>query len=149
MAKNYCKKTLAGIFAFAIVASAIPLAPFATNGISLTASAETYFKDGFNYEIENGECTITGYPGYGDAQIVIPDNFDGVPVTAIGSQSLNMLFNTTSIVIPNTVKTIGTNAFASCTALTTCHNFFLLVAIYVLIQSCTTQHCQDQVPQYP
>ena len=109
MPRDYFKKTLAGIFALAIVASATPLAPFAPllDSISITASAaET--EDGFIYAANaDGTVTITGYNGAG-GDVVIPSTIDGAAVTAIGREAFRSCKGINSITVPEGVLSIGT-----------------------------------------
>lgn len=66
-------------------------------------------KDEFECQIRNGGIMITGYNGIG-GDVIIPDEFDHIPVTAIG----NFAFynkQLTSIVIPDTVTSLGNYTF--------------------------------------
>lgn len=56
--------------------------------------------------------TITGYRGNA-TDLVIPEQIDGVPVEAIGDSAFEYK-PFTSVVIPNSVITIGNHAFRSC-----------------------------------
>ena len=68
----------------------------------------------FNYTTDNGTITITGYTGPGGA-IVIPDTINGLPVTSIGVGAFAST-SLTSVTIPNSVTSIGLDAFSSCTS---------------------------------
>ena len=70
----------------------------------------------FEYTEMNGNLTITGYTGKAQA-VILPELIDGKTVVAIGE---NAFYNTniTSIRLPSSVRTIGKNAFHSCTSLT-------------------------------
>ena len=138
MPKNYFKKTLAGIFALAIVASATPLAPFAPllDSISITASAAEATAEGLEYEeSEDGKSiTITGYSGT-SPDVVIPAEIDGKPVTVIGEEAFHgtgiqtIVLNEglerieacafwessiTSVTFPKSLCYIGASAFYFC-----------------------------------
>jgi PKD repeat protein len=63
----------------------------------------------------NGNVTITGYNGPG-GDVVIPGEIDGLPVTTIGNSAFGGKA-LTSVVIPNSVTSIGTSAFSNCKAL--------------------------------
>lgn len=85
----------------------------------LTVSAEASSTDSFSYSIsEDGtSVTITKWSG-SDAEVVVPDNIDGLPVTEIGGWSFFNCGTVTKIVLPDTITNIGNNAFNSCIALT-------------------------------
>ena len=96
----------------------------------------------YSYIVENDEVTITGCPGYtGDPDAepaIIPDEIDGMPVTAIGDhafynmydlcynlpQTLQRLgswalaFTYEEITVPDSVTEIGPNCFAGVAAIT-------------------------------
>ncbi len=78
------------------------------------ANAATY--GDFTYEISNGEVTITEYVG-DDTEVEIPSTIEGYPVTSIGYGAFyeNGL---TSITIPDSVTSIGEEAFYGCESLT-------------------------------
>ena len=57
-----------------------------------------------------GKCT--------DKDIVIPDIYEGLPVTSIGDRAFRECTNLTSVTIPDSVTSIGDRAFSYCTSLT-------------------------------
>lgn len=66
----------------------------------------------FYYTIADGEVTITGLAS-GVYDVLIPNTLEGYPVTAIGEGAFkNRSFE--SIVLPDTLKTIGKKAFYEC-----------------------------------
>ncbi len=72
----------------------------------------------YDYAIENGSATITGYNGT-DTHIVIPEHLEGVPVSAIGESAFRNDFDIIEVVIPNTVVKIERFAFSNCKSLET------------------------------
>ncbi len=83
--------------------------------VPFTAFAET--SGDFDYEISNGEATITEYIG-SDAEVTIPNTLGGYPVTSIGYEAFSYRDSLTSVTIPDSVTTIGNRAFCSCNNLT-------------------------------
>ena len=73
--------------------------------------------DGFVYQVENGEATITGYEGAG-GDITIPSTIGGNPVTSIGSWAFAWCNRLTSVSIPDSVASITDYAFIFCANLT-------------------------------
>jgi hypothetical protein len=74
----------------------------------------------FETEVVNGNVTITRYRG-SERNVVIPARINGLPVTVIGGDAFYRYFNgdpgleayrLTSVIIPNSVKTIGGRAFS-------------------------------------
>ena len=69
----------------------------------------------FTYTTNNGTITITGYTGPGGA-VTIPSTINGLPVTSIGDWAFGDCTSLTSVTIPNSVTSIGTDAFDSAPA---------------------------------
>ncbi|MCM3174086.1 leucine-rich repeat protein [Paenibacillus sp. MER 99-2] len=65
----------------------------------------------FTYTESNSMATITGYTG-SSSDIIIPDEIDGYPVTAIGNEAFRSK-RLTSVTIPEGVLSIGSSAFHS------------------------------------
>lgn len=60
----------------------------------------------------NGTCTITLYTGE-DKDIIIPNELDGLTVTALASYAFEDL-PLTSVVLPDTITSLGVYVFADC-----------------------------------
>ena len=75
-------------------------------------------RDGFIYSVNGWNVTITGYVGT-ETDIVIPDRITAKPVTAIGDRAFYGNWKITSVDMPNTITSIGKNAFGDCIALKT------------------------------
>ena len=87
---------------------------------SITAYAEDgTLANGLHYRINDGAAIIDGYTG-SEASIEIPSEIDGYPVTEIGGGAFSDsdCASLTSITIPESVTSIGKNAFDGCTSLT-------------------------------
>lgn len=80
----------------------------ATNESDLTF---TLNNDGVSY-------SVTGCNTSADGEIIIPNTYDGLTVTGIGTAAFMNCSEVTTISIPDTVTNIGEAAFAFCTSLT-------------------------------
>jgi hypothetical protein len=80
-----------------------------------TLSSITIDGQVFTYTVTNGTVTIFSYNGPGGA-VTIPDTINGLPVTTIGPAAFDASA-VTNITIPNSVTTIGYNAFNGCYSL--------------------------------
>jgi hypothetical protein len=56
---------------------------------------------------------ITGYTG-ADAEMTIPDQIEGLPVTSIGARAFYGYTPMTRVILPTTLTNLGSSAFASC-----------------------------------
>ena len=65
----------------------------------------------------DGTCTLTGIGTCADQYIVIPSEYNGMTVTAIGANAFKDCINLTGIEIPDSVTTIGAGAFSGCSGL--------------------------------
>lgn len=75
--------------------------------------------EGLSYELLNDNSYAVSDVGTcNDSHVVIPEKYDGLPVTVIGEQAFLWYSNATKITIPNSVTTIGNWAFFSCQNLT-------------------------------
>lgn len=79
---------------------------------------ENYYTEGILYEV-SGDGTYAEVIAYSGAakRIVIADSFGGVPVTTIYTEAFKNS-DITSVVIPDSVTSIGDYAFAYCDSLT-------------------------------
>ena len=81
--------------------------------IPQSAFAQTQESGIYTYTVKNGEATIVNVDEFARGDITIPSELGGYPVTKIGSYAFSLsLF--TSIVVPNSVTTIGDDAFRYC-----------------------------------
>ena len=79
-----------------------------------------YYSKGLKYSL-NSDGKSYSVKGIGickDKDIVIPDRYNGLPVTGIGSSAFRECMSLTSIVIPDSVTSIGDRAFFGCSSLT-------------------------------
>lgn len=79
--------------------------------LPLSVSAET--EGDFEYWIDDGEATITGYNG-SDEDVVIPSELEGAPVTEISNYAFYQSDTMKTLTIPGSVKKIGSDAFYNC-----------------------------------
>ncbi len=81
---------------------------------------DTFFakeEDRFEYEVQEGYVTITGYIGT-DSEVVIPDALEGKPVKFLGNKIFYGRTDITSVVIPEGITEVPPYAFYKCTSLT-------------------------------
>lgn len=129
---NSNKKRIASV----MLASVMAVSAFAP---CMSAFADT--SGDFEYQVNNGTATITGYTGE-QSSITIPNKIGGYSVTAVGSKVLSNAYDVSSVTIsegittlndeafadcsnakvfslPSTLKTIGNNAFENCSSIKT------------------------------
>ena len=74
------------------------------------------FVDGFEYRLNEGDdsYTVTDIGAITDTNIVIPSEYKGLPVTAIGNHAFEECNFIVSVEIPDSVTNIGMGAFLKC-----------------------------------
>ncbi|MDE7093471.1 MAG: leucine-rich repeat domain-containing protein, partial [Oscillospiraceae bacterium] len=115
------KKFIAGVLACCVMGGVVPTVESVTNTTVMTANAVDYDDDTeeiyelLTYKNYGDHIEITGRKG-SETEIVIPSEIDGLPVTSIASSAF-WTCRIESIVIPDSVTTIGASAFSECTIL--------------------------------
>jgi len=102
------KKLLSVILSFVMIIACIPLISFAADSDDV--------KSLYEYEINDGEVTITKYIG-NETDVDIPSEIEGFPVTAIGEKAFFECTILESVSIPDSVNSIGKYAFYMCNKL--------------------------------
>ena len=88
-----------------------------------TSTEQEAIVDGYKYEYKvnaDGDATITGFygpEGYHLYDLDIPDKLDKYTVTAIGNGAFYDQYCLSNVTIPQSVKSIGYEAFCKCTAM--------------------------------
>jgi len=72
--------------------------------------------DLYDYEIYQGGAIITKYKG-NEADVVVPDEIGGAPVTNIGFYCFEAKYDLKTVVLPDTVTVISEFAFSDCGSL--------------------------------
>jgi len=70
----------------------------------------------FTFAMEAGGAVVTGYVGT-EAELAVPETFNGSPVIRVGYQAFRALPGVTRISLPKTVAALGGEAFDLCPAL--------------------------------
>lgn len=84
----------------------------AFSGCSSVSTLLSGSNESIKFKVENGEATVTGVPNKSTVtKIVIPDEYEGVPVTKIADFAVVNLEYVTEITIGKNVKEIGVWAF--------------------------------------
>ncbi len=104
--KKGIKKALSILLVMLITLSVAPATVFTANAADL---------DYLTYKIENGEATITACDVNATGEITIPDEIDGVKVMKIGNSAFRNCSLLEKITIPDSVTSIGMQAFNGCT----------------------------------
>ena len=94
------------------------------NGVQLTAckvcgTAKMEFIDGFSkglsYErTDKDEYRVTGMGTCTDEHVIIPDTYEGLPVTEIGEKAFYSISTIVSVKLPDTIVKIYDKAFSEC-----------------------------------
>ncbi len=84
-------------------------------------SNDTYYSKGLKYSLnsDGNGYSVIGIGSCSDALIVIPEKYNGKPVTAIGEDAFSYCKLIEKVQLPDSIKSIGNNAFKSCESLNT------------------------------
>ena len=76
--------------------------------------------DGLKYRFNEYSCSyaILGLGDYTDSNLIIPSEYDGLPVTRIEKNAFKNNESILSVTIPSSVTYIGASAFEGCTGIT-------------------------------
>ena len=114
--KKIGKQILAAIFAILVGTSCIQLS---VPGVQLLhAYGADQEAEGLEFSVSGGEATVIGCTSTA-SEIVIPSEYEGYPVTAIGEKAFYECGTLVSVTIPQGVTTLGDYAFGYCDNLTT------------------------------
>ncbi len=105
------KKLLSVILAVAVIFGALPV--FAVPSFAAGVSDLT-----FELNDNGGGYTVSGCNSSASGEIVIPSEYNELPVTSIGYWAFEDCTSLISITIPDSVTSIGYCAFRDCTSLT-------------------------------
>ncbi len=92
----------------------------ATDTVAAEGTA-TGYTIGLKYRLNGSYYTVIGMGTADDTELVIPEEFDGIPVSNIGDFAFEDCTQITSVTIPSTLKSISYSAFDGCSALKSVH----------------------------
>lgn len=75
--------------------------------------------EGLEYIVTDGGYAVNGLGGCTDEAVIIPETYDGKPVTAIAQNAFLKNKNIKAIFLSKNIRLIGKNAFGDCTSLQT------------------------------
>lgn len=110
---------------FIAVSMSVVIAACVILGVTAPVLAETVEPvEQFSYTLIEGEDGTQSYAISARAAfkpemviVVIPDTYNGLPVTEISQNGFTACTNLKRVILPKSVKTIGNNAFRNCAAL--------------------------------
>ena len=91
-----------------------------SSSVSGTTSEPSPGEEGYiNYALngDGNSYKVTGLKATYPTEIVIPNTYEGKPVTKIGVEALRKKTDITSVVLPSTITDIEDGAFSNCTSL--------------------------------
>jgi hypothetical protein len=111
------RKIISIALVFVMVVSVFGSAPYIESPFMITAGAtdSSYFMIEPDFTGEEG-AWIAGFYG-GISDVVIPSEYEGMPIIGIREYVFADCDEITSVVIPDSVKTIGERAFGGCSNL--------------------------------
>ena len=91
-----------------------------TENLTLTAKWSIESSEGLNYTLNRDGTSyiLTGIGTCTDTNIIITNEYNGLPVNAISAYAFEDCENIKSVLIPDSILTIGQYAFKNCSAIT-------------------------------
>lgn len=83
-------------------------------------AANYYYEDGYKYTLSLGKATIISYVG-SDTDLTVPSILNGKPVVKIESSAFANNKNLCSVILPDTITSMGISVFAQCENLKSIH----------------------------
>ena len=65
----------------------------------------------YEYNEKSNSYTVTNYVSHTNSTVVIPDHYNGLPITAIGKDAFRSMSGATKVILPNTITEVGEYAF--------------------------------------
>lgn len=113
------------IFASAFLFACSPAQPTSEQPIPSNPDTNTFLppdppEQELTYTLNDDQIsyTVSGIGNYTDTSVIIPEQYNGLPVTAIGAAAFFSSSTLTKVTLPSTVTEIGADAFGSCPVLT-------------------------------
>ena len=81
-----------------------------------TVCGADYYSEGLAYKLssDGNYYTVTGIGSFTGSNLVIPNQYEGIPVEVIGANAFDRQSAITSVTIPESIKEIKEYAFAKC-----------------------------------
>lgn len=107
---------LAGIIS-AVIGTVSLLSVMIDTGIPHSTFAQAASLEDLTFTVYSDSATVLSCSEAAEGKITIPSEYNGVPVTTIAELSFSSCHNITSIVLPDSIESIGKSAFFNCNQL--------------------------------
>ena len=110
------KKVIALILAFLLIPCVLVSCDIGSNENNEPTEAPVE-ELSFDLNDDGKGYTLDSIGTFTGTEIIVPETYKGLPVTKVGGYALRNKTHITKVVLPDTVKYIGTNAFVNCSSL--------------------------------
>ena len=121
------KKLLSTMLSLCIMGTSIFTVPFTTHGSQTQTNTQSYGEatyKGMVFKVYSDHAELTDYHYESYSELTIPSSINGIPVTTICHDAFVNTSYLDEIIIPDTVTTIGKDAFFEPDILTSPCSFF-------------------------